>query len=217
MIISHEEIKKFIKREIKGVIHVGAHKAEELEYYSNKLNVENVIWIEANLDLISDISNRISKKRGHSVVWAAAYDEDFLELNLNISNKNYGESSSLLDLKKHSEVYPDVFYLDKKPVITKRIDSIIEYSAYDISRYNFINLDTQGTELKVLKGCEKILENIDYIYCETNEIEMYKGCCLSNEIDEYLKKYSFIKKINKNTNFGWGESFYVKENCYKYL
>ena len=58
-------------------------------------------------------------------------------------------------------------------------------SDYEDIKFNFINLDIQGTELKALKGLDKYLNNIDYIYIGIN-----KDC---NLIDEYLEKYNFIK------------------------
>ena len=46
---------------------------------------------------------------------------------------------------------------------------------YDCKDYNFINMDVQGYELEVLKGGTKVLEKVDYVYCEVNRDEVYEG------------------------------------------
>ena len=42
---------------IKGILHVGAHHAEERESY-NECNINNVIWIDGNEELIPIIKER---------------------------------------------------------------------------------------------------------------------------------------------------------------
>ena len=54
MFISLKNIIQKYNLQIKGVIHVGAHKGEELSSYF-KNNIKNVILIEANNELIKYI------------------------------------------------------------------------------------------------------------------------------------------------------------------
>lgn len=51
MYIGLKEIIKNFNLDLKGVIHIGAHKGEELfSYYKN--GIKNIVLIEANKDLI---------------------------------------------------------------------------------------------------------------------------------------------------------------------
>ena len=74
-------------------------------------------------------------------------------------------------------------------------------------------MDIQGVELRALKSMEKYLKYINYIYTEVNTEEVYKNCAKIEEIDEYLKKFGYIRidsRIYKQ--FGWGDAFYIKTN-----
>jgi hypothetical protein len=56
----------------------------------------------------------------------------------------------------------------------------------------------------------KYLENVDYLYLEVNIKELYQGCSLLPEINEFLKGFGFEQKEIKMTHHGWGDAFYIK-------
>ena len=74
-----------------------------------------------------------------------------------------------------------------------------------------MNLDIQGVELKAIKSMEKYLPNIKYIYTEANTEEVYKGCDLLTDIDQYLETHGF-KRIETSIykQYGWGDAFYSR-------
>lgn len=187
---------------INGVIHGGAHLCEEQYVYKQcGLNDDTILWIDANPSLCVN----------NNVLNYALSDLNDIEVILNITNN--GQSSSILELDKHSNYYPNIVVVDKVSVKTKRLDSII----HDISKYNFINLDIQGHELAALKGLGDMINNIDYIYTEVNTESLYKDCCTLEQLDEYLKQYKFIRKEIKMTEYGWGDAFYIKEHLCNYV
>ena len=51
-------IHKFLKNKIKGIIHVGAHTAEELSYYVEN-GCNRVLWIEANPERWEELEEKI--------------------------------------------------------------------------------------------------------------------------------------------------------------
>jgi hypothetical protein len=93
---------------------------------------------------------------------------------------------------------------------TKTLKTFYKENSLNVADYNFMNLDIQGAELLALRGAGDILKNFDYIYTEVNIEELYDGCCLMNEIDEYLKQFGFKRVITEMTQYGWGDAFYVK-------
>jgi len=202
-----DELKSRIHKSITGVIHVGAHRAEELEVYKN-LGVAKTIWIEANPGLLGHIINKTIFSPGQSIHLAAAHETDFEIVRLNVANN--GESSSILDLDYHKIVHPHIHYVEQVEIPTRRVDSIVSDGGYDPSFFNFMNIDVQGAELLVLKGSTGILDNIDFIYSEVNERHLYKDCALVHEIDEFLNPYVFVRNFTKMTQFGWGDALYVK-------
>jgi disulfide oxidoreductase YuzD len=104
--------------------------------------------------------------------------------------------------------HPSVHYVSSFEVETVRLDSVLE--KYPDIEFNFLNLDIQGAELKALKGMEKYLEKVDYIYTEVNTEYVYEGCCLLEELEEYLGKFGLKKVEIKMTEAGWGDSVFAR-------
>ena len=78
-------------------------------------------------------------------------------------------------------------------------------------KYDFLNIDLQGCERFALKGMGDILYNFKWAYLEVNAKEVYKGCALVGEIDEYLLGFGFKRVETKWCgNTGWGDALYIK-------
>ena len=73
-----------------------------------------------------------------------------------------------------------------------------------------IKIDVQGYELEVLKGAEKSLQQIDYMIAEVNRDEMYSGCPMIGDIDNYLKGFGFTRELVAWQSESWGDAFYIK-------
>lgn len=208
MLFSFNDLSNQLNKPIKGVIHVGAHKAEEHVFYKTN-GIEKTVWIEANPTLLNDILGRTILSPGQSVHLAVAHERDFDIVRLNVANN--GESSSILDLDYHKIAHPHIHYVGHVDMPTRRVDSIMIKGGYDVKEFNFMNVDVQGAELLVLKGSTQLLEKtIDYIYTEVNEKPLYKDCALVGQIDEFLSPYGFKRALTKMTEFGWGDAIYVK-------
>lgn len=57
---------------------------------------------------------------------------------------------------------------------------------------NFIKIDTQGSEIDILKGSKNILKNCNLIYLETPIIEYNLNSPNLNECINYLKSINFV-------------------------
>jgi hypothetical protein len=98
---------------------------------------------------------------------------------------------------------------------TKRLDKIIEDSSIDLSKHDGLVMDVQGVELRVLKSLGSLLNNFKFVQSEVNLEELYEGCCLIDELDEYLKSFGFERKITKlwdDGAVGWGDALYIKND-----
>ena len=208
-----ELIQKF-NINITGILHIGAHKCEELSaYLQSGININNIYWIEALPELV--------KKNKHqnpllNIYQAVIYDEDDKEIEFNITNCygdiNNQQSSSILDFGTHEKHHPQVKVVDKIKLKTSRMDTIIEKYNINMNNVNFINLDIQGVELRALKSMEKHLKNIDYIYTEVNVEEVYKNCDKMEDLTLFLSKFGFkLADARIYKQFGWGDGFYIKE------
>lgn len=208
-----EEIISDYKLDIIGCIHIGAHYGEEIWSYK-KNNINNLILIEANKNLINKL--RIKRfifnhffKMNISLENCIISDQNNILRKLNITNNS--QSSSILNLKKHNEIYPNINITREETMISRTLDDLF-INKYEIKKFNFINMDIQGAELLALKGAKNILRNIDAIYTEVNFQELYKGCALTKDLDIFLKNYNFSRVRTVTPEHpSWGDALYLKK------
>jgi FkbM family methyltransferase len=190
----------------KGIIHIGAHLLEERNDYLSQ-GIENIVWIEANPKIFTNIKNLESTKELFFNYAISNLDEKQVKFNIT----NNGQSSSILDLEKHKIHHPHIFVSSVIEVESKRMDTLIVEENLDLNKYDFLNIDIQGAELLALKGFGNLLENINFIYLEVNTNSLYKNCALINEIDDYLSQFNFIRVETKITEYEWGDALYIKK------
>ena len=200
----------FLSNKVNGIIHIGAHKLEELPDYL-KGNVSKVIWIEANPENYNFIEEKLKRFKNMTLGRFAAGRKNDVHI-LNLSNN--GQSSSLLELGTHKIRYPDIDYISKIEVKTKPLDDWLDENFKNKDQYNFINIDIQGYELEALKGMPNQLQIAEYIYLEVNFEEVYRGCSQLKDIDEFLFKFGLMRVGLRKTDKGWGDAIYTKNNIF---
>lgn len=82
-------------------------------------------------------------------------------------------------------------------VQTTRLDDVIEIADCD-----FLKIDVQGGELDVLKGAQRLLDNVIVIHCEVEFAPVYQDQPLFAEVDTFLRSLGFelIDLINAGYN-----------------
>jgi len=151
----------------------------------------------------------IKKNDNIKIIEVCISDVDDETITFNITN-NY-QSSSILNLKDHLVEHPWVYVTNTISLKTKTVKTIYDQNNINPTFANFINIDIQGAELLCLKGMGDLLNNFDYVYAEVNQKELYENCALVDQIDEYLKKYNFVRETTVWTQHGWGDALYVKK------
>lgn len=213
MLIGFDEIQYCLQNagsagpiQITGAFHIGAHDCEELGFYGQLgLSPNDVVWIDAIDQKVGD-----AKTRGIPNVYnAVVTDKDDAEVTFNISNN--GQSSSVLELGTHKNMYPGIVYVDRVQKKSITIDTFFERNGIDPSKYNFWNFDIQGAELMALKGAEKAIQFAQVIYLEVNADELYRGCGRIGEIDAFLGERGFRRVVTKMVRQGWGDAVYVRK------
>ena len=102
-------------------------------------------------------------------------DEDGKECQFHIST-NAGESSSLRDLAKHKEMWPEVTYTRTVALVSVRLGTALRAEGVDVSLYDTLVLDTQGAENQILTGAAELLHAFKFVKVEVPNFEAYKGC-----------------------------------------
>ncbi len=114
-----------------------------------------------------------------------------------IININFLEStSSLSKINTNSKWYLFKKFLfrnrtikEKQKTKIRKLDSIKEISK--IKKISLIKIDTEGFEIKVLKGSQKTLQKTKFLLLEFHENQMYKNYN-QNKIDHFIKSKNFI-------------------------
>jgi len=197
-------VEKYIL-DIKGIIHIGGHLAEEYEFYKNK-GIKNVIWLEANPFIFQRLKDIAIDNLCFNYL-VSDTDDNIVDFYLT----NNGQFSSMLEMDKHKEYHPSVYVCETIQLKPVKLDSLIKREKINISNYNFLNLDIQGAELMALKGILNNLKHIDYIYTEVNTGEVYKGCSKLEDLDSFLLDKGFKRVELTMTPYEWGDAFYIKK------
>lgn len=194
------------KIKVSGILHVGANYCQEQKEYESITSAENIHWIEANPEIVSDI------KKSHpdyNIYQALLTDKDNDIVEFYISN-NQGLSSSIYEFGKHVINHPTIHFTKSIKLISSCLDTFVTINLAS-TRINVLVLDVQGSELLVLRGSYELLKKIDIIFVEVNIDETYKGCGLVSDIDILLHSLGF-KKMYQNIWAGhtYGEAIYLK-------
>ena len=106
--------------------------------------------------------------------------------------------------------HPTVKFISKLQMKTIRFDTLMDQFSYlpNGKHGYFLNVDLQGAELKALKGMGFWLKHCSHAYIEVNKAQLYKGCPLVQEIDDYLAQFGFVGMETKWTGAGWGDRYY---------
>ncbi len=206
MIISLGSIIRKYDINISGVIHVGGHIGQEMQSYKDN-NINNLIVFEPQKEPFAKLS-KVAKSMNfenlelHNV--ALGTENKTVEMHCNID----GLCSSILKPKHVLVQYPDITFDSTETVEMVTMDSIIP----EDHSYNFINMDTQGYELELLKGATTTLNKIDYVYTEVNNTEVYENNAMIEDIDEFLKSYNMTRVETDWIGGTWGDAFYINKD-----
>jgi FkbM family methyltransferase len=202
MLISVKDLHEFWRVRPTGVVHVGAHEAEEQDDYE-KFGFGPVVWVEAQPLLAQQLRTRI--KPPSRVVQALIWDKSGENMPLKLTNNS--QSSSVFELGTHEISYPDVKVVSEVMLKTVRLDEILP----EDSSLNFLNLDIQGAEYQALKSLGNRLDDFDYIYLEVNGGQVYKGIKQIEDIDRLLGEEGFSRVATFWTQAFWGDALYIRK------
>ena len=207
-LIDENIIRNTVGKDVKGVIHIGAHFGQEHDFYES-VGAKNILYFECHPQTYEKLLVSVGDKPNTVCVKKALGDESGVTKTMYCATANTGASNSLLKPNAHEQIYPDIKFDNTVEVEQITLD---EYGKeHDLSEYNFMNVDVQGYEMHVYKGAIETLKNIKWIVTEINFAEMYSGCAKFKEIDEFLREQGFVLKTGIDTRCGWGDAFYERQ------
>jgi FkbM family methyltransferase len=208
MLIDSKLIKTWIDTtKSKGIFHIGANTCQELELYNNTFGIpsEQIVWIEAIPSIVETM-----KQRGIKNIYSAVLDETAREISFNITNNN-AESSSILELNTHLKHHPTVHVVKKLSLTTQTFQQFVDTHTLPDGVLDFLVMDIQGAELRVLRGSPDLLKNIKMICTEINVEELYKGAGLFNDLTNFLDIHGFKCVSSIVNSHNWGDALYINK------
>ena len=192
----------------RGVIHVGANSGQERETY-HRLGLR-VFWVEAIPTVFQNLEENIRGYPNQRAALALLADVDGQAYEFNIAS-NEGASSSIYDFGQHKDIWPQVTYVGKLRLQSRRLDTLIQREGLAVADYPALVMDVQGAELLVLKGAGGLLDKFRYIKAEAADFESYVGCALLKDLDAYVKSFGFaeIRRTSFAKHFEGGQYFDV--------
>ena len=203
-----ETILEKYKKDINGIIQVGAHIGQQVEIFLKLKNIDIHLFEPQKEPL-----EVLKKYKSYSNIFIHEFGlgNTNEKLILNISDKKKGVSSSILKPKLHSKYFPEVKFNDHEEIKVRKFSDLKNISG------NFLMLDVQGYELEVLKGFENKIHNLDFIYSEISIKEFYEENTLVKELDQFMNSKGFSRtKTFLYSNIPMGDALYInKKNLNK--
>lgn len=190
------------------ILEAGASTGEDTMRFKEIWPKSQIFCFEPVPSLYEKLFNRVSKIPGITV-HGCALSNVYGEQKFNIAKSN--EISSLFpDNFLNVDIPQDVLdsvnmkkedahdYGDNESVVNcTTINDWFYLSGY-IKQIDFMWLDTEGAELKILQGASNILSRVKVVSCELNFQQFRKGAVMFDEL------YDFMIKNNFELKYIWG-------------
>ncbi len=175
---------------INSVVDVGANKGQfALNLIENKFNGSIISFepLKEEHEILKKICKKVKIK--WEIAERCALGNKKKVQKLNITGNR--ESSSLLKIKsRHIKLRPDSKIVGSDNIKVKKIDDFFK----NFSKFKkniLLKIDTQGTELDILKGAKKFLPKVKCIFLEVSLVKLYEKQTLWFEVINYLEKRNF--------------------------
>ncbi len=164
---------------------IGAHRFQEREVLTRLLpNLAAIYLFEPIPQLVAELKRLTANDPRVTVLPYAVSDQDGVAP-FHLTN-NDGESSSLLPLGKHRDIFPQVRDVGRIQVDTRRLDTAIR--THRLPNPDMLLIDVQGAEYRVLSSLPASLRSTTrLIYVEASLEEVYVGARSLDELKAMLE------------------------------
>lgn len=172
------------------IIDVGGFDGGTSLYFAEQFKELEVHCVEPNSRMIARLREvEASHPRIH--VKHMALGRERGTARLHVTSNNVSSSINELNRAEISK-QPEVFQGWLAEEASEEIEvSTLDEEFKECESVLLIKLDTQGTELDVLRGGAETLKRTRFILTEMNNHEMYKGGCQYYEVDAFLRAQGF--------------------------
>ena len=171
-----------------AILDIGAHTGQFYSWAKAVWQNVPVFMIESN-PLHEGKLRNMTFYMDDDYLIAALGDEERVVTFYTRSDKPHTEGNSYY--KEHN--YWDIPQLvQENKVKLKKLDNIFE----DDAVFDIIKIDTQGSELDILKGGKKLVSRASVIVLEVAYVEYNEGAPTAKEITDYMNQIGFTEKMS---------------------
>ncbi|MEO6883804.1 MAG: FkbM family methyltransferase [Bacteroidia bacterium] len=222
--IKSELLRLFNSEDKLIVFDVGACEGEDSIRYANLFPKADIYSFEPNPENIKLIKKNFKTyDKLHVKIIEEALSDTIGKINFYVSSGipdniekeedwNYGnKSSSILPPKKVNQTHAWLKFNKTIEVNANTINAFCKKN--NIERIDFVHMDVQGAELKVLEGASQMINKIKVIWLEVSTIELYKKQGLKKDIEKYMHQNNFFLYKNECSQ-SFGDQLYVNKIDY---
>lgn len=219
-------LKLFKQTDELNIFDIGACEGEESIKYKNIFPNSSIFLFEPlpknqelilqnikthNLQNVTLIAAALSNTNGITKFYTSSGHPQDVQMDL---DWDFGNKSSSL-LPPQLENMPK--WLNFNEVIkvqTMTLDAYLEDNK--IEYIDFVHMDVQGAELKVLVGAKEKIKNIKAVWLEVSNIELYQEQPLTDEIEMFMNNNNFYL-VKSEFSGEFGDRFYLNKRYFKTL
>lgn len=200
---------------VKGVIHVGAHRGEEIDEHLS-LGAKKIVWIEANPEVFLEMKENIGndKRAEHYFFNNLCSNSDDESTKFNII---YGpDAGHLVGNKGCSSILSpsgrfESWKRDEINITSITLDSLLYQNNLNPEDFDMLEVDTQGAELLVLGGAKNVLNTVKYVSLEvTDSSPDYEGSPLTEDVINFMESAGFDYIETKYLDSNWGDALFIR-------
>jgi len=205
---------KINNNNIKTFFDVGAHNGTYTDLIRKNFNVKKIFMFEPQNNIYKFIKKKYTKDRRIKIFnFVVSNTVKKQKLNINLHDL----TSSLTKLNKNNSYLnykAKLFSSDLENIVDKvyevkslKLSKILKKK--NITRVDFLKIDTEGHELQVLQGIGSHIKKVRYILIEFHIDDIYLNYN-PKKIHQYLIKNNFILKETLKFPFTtWEDRFYL--------
>lgn len=172
------------------ILDIGAADGATAHYFSKTFPKASVIGFEPITSMFHTAQKTNEGNPQVTIRNLALYDsigKKEINITANYLSSSINELNSA-EISHQPGAQQDKFNLiEKQEVRTSTLDE----ETKDLEEILLIKIDTQGSELNILKSGTEALKKTQLILVEMNNHELYKNGCRYYEVDEFLRKQQF--------------------------
>lgn len=185
-----------------SILDIGAHTGQFHSWAKVEWPDAKIFMVEAN-ELHRGTLDKLAMVNGDDYLIAALGDEEREVTFYTRSDKPHTEGNSYY---KEADYWDIPQLVKESKVKLQKLDNIFE----DDTVFELIKVDTQGSELDILRGGNKLVSKALAIVLEISLIEYNEGAPSAKEIVDYMNGIGFEERMSLGEHYG-GETIVQKD------